>query len=261
MDRDDPDADDEVARRARAVLARHLRRRTFRAGDLLWREGDAEGLFVSIRSGRVKAYRTLPGGSAVTLYLFGPGDAFGFTPFLDGRPYPASAQALTDVEAMTMTRAEFAGVLGRDPSVAPAVFELVAARLRDALDRVERASTPNVLPRAAAALASLLPDTGSGGLAVVELPVRSSELASALGVTPESFSRAMTRLVEAGVLHRLGPRRFQVLDAEGLRRAARAGDAGEARAGQLAGERVPAPARAVAKTRHRRPGARSKARG
>ncbi len=235
------------------MLAPHLWRRTFRAGDLLWREGDDDGLFVSIQSGRVKAYRTLPGGSAVTLYLFGPGDAFGFTPFLDGRPYPASAQALTDVEAMAMSRSEFAAALARDPSVAPAVFGLVAARLRDAIDRIERASTPNVLPRAAAALASLLPGSGGGGLAIVQLPVRSSEFAAALGVTPESFSRAVTRLVEAGILHRLGPRRFQVLDAAGLRRAASAGDAGEGRADHLAGERVP-PARvpAIAKTHQRR---------
>jgi CRP-like cAMP-binding protein len=260
MNGDAGDGDDRIAYRARSVLAPHLRRRTFRAGDLLWREGDDEGLFVSIESGRVKAYRTLPGGSEVTLYLFGPSDAFGFTPFLDGRPYPASARALTDVEAMTMSRSEFAAALASDPSVAPAVFGLVAARLRDALDRVERASTPNVLPRAAAALASLLPASGASGLAVVELPVRSSEFAAALGVTPESFSRAVTRLVEAGVLHRLGPRRFQILDAVGLRRAA---SAGSARAGQLAGEQVPpAPAPAGAKTRPSRPraGARSKTR-
>jgi DNA-binding IclR family transcriptional regulator len=65
-----------------------------------------------------------------------------------------------------------------------------------------------------------LPEGGpSDPLAIIELPVRSSELAAAIGVAPETFSRAVTKLVSSGILHRLGPRRFQVLDAEALSRA------------------------------------------
>jgi CRP/FNR family transcriptional regulator len=41
----------------------------------------------------------LPTGRAVTLFVFGPGDVFGFLPFLDGEPYPAYAQAIDDVLA------------------------------------------------------------------------------------------------------------------------------------------------------------------
>jgi CRP/FNR family transcriptional regulator len=187
----------------------------------LWREGDAAGLLVSIDAGRVKIYRVLPRGSAVTLYLFGPGDTFGFMPLLDGRPYPASAQALTDLRAMVVSRAELVEAFGRDPQVALALVELLATRLREAFDRIERSSTPDVLPRVASALLGLLPEGGpSDPLAIIELPVRSSELAAAIGVAPETFSRAVTKLVSSGILHRLGPRRFQVLDAEALSQAA-----------------------------------------
>ena len=77
------------------------------------------------------------------------------------------------------------------------------------------------MPRVVAALASLLPDIGAAGeLTVIKLPVHASELAAALGITPESFSRAVTKLVGSGVLHRLGPRKFQVLDPARLREAA-----------------------------------------
>ena len=80
-----------------------------------------------------------------------------------------------------------------------------------------RIHAPEVLPRVAAALWSLVPEGAAAGpLAVVELPVPASEL-SALGIAPESFSRAVTKLVSLRVLHRLGPRRFQVLDPRGLR--------------------------------------------
>jgi CRP/FNR family transcriptional regulator len=212
---------DTLAREVRELLAPHARRQRIPAGDLLWREGEDGGMLVAIEAGQVKIFRVLPTGSAVTLYLFGPGDVFGFMPFLDGRPYPANAQALDDVDALVVSRADLQEAFRHDPQVALALVRLLATRLREAFDRIERSSIPEVLPRVASALAHLLPEARAGGsLTVVELPVRSAEFAGAIGVAPESLSRAITKLVEARVLHRLGPRRFQVLDPDGLRRAA-----------------------------------------
>lgn len=177
-------------------------------------------MLVSIDSGRVKVFRGL-GPGEVTLYLFGPGDTFGFMPFLDGRPYPAGARALTSVEALVMERGELVTAFRSDPGVALALVELLATRLREAFQRIERSASPEVLPRVASALAALLPEaTRAGSLTVIELPVRAQALAAAIDVVPESFSRAVTALVKSGVIHRLGPRRFQVLDAAALRRAA-----------------------------------------
>src|SRR6266542_3220532 len=66
----------------------------------------------------------------------------------------------------------------------------------------------------------VLPTGSAVPLVVVELPVRAREFAAAIGIAPESLSRALTKLVEAGVLHRLGPRKLQVLDSGALRKAA-----------------------------------------
>ncbi len=210
-----------VAEDVRKLLAPFSRQRRFAPGDLLWREGEHAGMLVAIESGRVKIYRVLPNGNAVTLYLFGPGDVFGFMPLLDGRPYPASAQALGEVAAMAVSRADLQAAFRRDPDVALALVTLLATRLREAFDRIERSSIPEVLPRVAAALLGLVPEEAQGGsLIVIELPVRASEFAGAIGVAPESLSRAITKLVEAGALHRLAPRRFQLLDVAALRRTA-----------------------------------------
>lgn len=211
----------DITAEARALLAPYGHERTFGAGDLLWREGEDAGMLVAIETGRVKIYRVLPNGNAVTLYLFGPGDVFGFMPLLDGRPYPASAQALEDVDAMVISRPDLRAAFRQDPEVALALVSLLATRLREAFDRIESSSVPEVLPRVAAALATLVPDAKvPGPLLIIELPVRSAEFAAAIGVAPESFSRAVTKLVEAHVLHRLAPRRFQVLDVAALRRSA-----------------------------------------
>jgi CRP/FNR family transcriptional regulator len=212
---------ERLARELRALLAPYAHPRTFEAGSLLWREGDDSGMLVALESGRVKIFRALPTGGAVTIYLFGPGDVFGFMPLLDGQPYPAGAQALEDAAGLAVSRSDLRKAFERDPQVALAVVKLLATRVRDAFERIERSSVPEVVPRVAAALASLLPDDpDAGSLVVVELPVRAREFAAAIGVAPESLSRAVTSLVEAGVLHRLAPRKLQVLDTAALRRAA-----------------------------------------
>ncbi len=212
---------ERLAREIRALLAPYAHHRTFESGSLLWREGDDSGILVALESGRVKIFRVLPTGTAVTIYLFGPGDVFGFMPFLDGQPYPASAQALDEATALVVSRTDLRAAFERDPQVALALVKLLATRLREAFDRIERSSVPEVLPRVAAALTALLPEgPDAGPLVVIELPVRAREFAAAIGIVPESLSRALTKLVEAGVLHRLGPRRFQVLDTSALRHAA-----------------------------------------
>ncbi len=178
-------------------------------------------MFVGIERGRVKLFRVLPNGNAITLYLFGPGDVIGFLPLLDGRPYPATARALDEVTAVVVSRGDLERAFQRDPNVALALVRLLATRLREAFDRIERSSVPEVLSRVAAALVALVPEDGAGPPPlVIDMPVRASEFAAAIGVVPESLSRALTKLVEGGALHRLAPRRFQVLDLSALHRAA-----------------------------------------
>ena len=216
----------KFAEDVRSLLAPHARRRSFGVGEHLWHEGDDAGMLVAIEQGHVRVYRGLGGRKAVTLYMFGPGDVFGFMPLLDGEPYPASAIALDQVSARVVRRADLQKAFRRDPDLAQGLIRLLATRLREAFARIEQSSVPEALPLVATALVSLLPpDAEPGQLLVIALPVRSSEFAEALGIVPESLSRAITKLVEAGVLHRLAPRRFQVLDPDALRSATRSAEA------------------------------------
>jgi len=189
----------------------------FPAGTVLWRAGETPSMVVAIETGHIKVYRTLPGGNVAALYLFGPGEFFGFLPFLDCRPYPATAETIDEVRARTMSRVGLLRALSENPAVALQLFAFLGRRLREAFDRIELLSARGALPRVAAALAALLQQSDYGTARIVSLPVPSGEFARALGIAPESFSRAVTDLAEAGVIHRLGRGRFQVLDPQSLR--------------------------------------------
>jgi len=212
------------AGKALTMLAPYFRPRRFPAGSVLWRAGETPSMVVAIETGHIKVYRTLPGGNVAALYLFGPGELFGFLPFLDGRPYPATAEAIDDVRARTMSRDGLLPALRENPAVALPLFSFLGRRLREAFDRIELLSARGALPRVAAALAALLPEDSRETTTIMSLPVSSGEFARALGITPESFSRAVTDLVESGVIRRLGRGRFQVLNPRSLRAAASPGD-------------------------------------
>ena len=210
-----------LADQARTLLEPWFKERRFPAGTLLWREGEATGQLVAIRSGRVKVYRLLPTGRAVTLFIFGPDDVFGFLPFLDGRAYPAYAQAIDEVTAKVMPRAHLLEAIRSRPDVALTLFSLLGRRLRDAFDRIESLSTPGVVPRVASALHALLPHAPLPSPPIlVDLPISAAEFAAAIGISPETLSRAVSKLVADGVLYRISPRRLQVLDPAALERAA-----------------------------------------
>ena len=209
-----------LAREALDLLKDHLNVRHLRKGNLLWREGDTSGMLVSLRKGRVKIYRLLPSGRSVTLYLFGPGEVFGFLPFLDGQGYPAYAQALEDVEADVMARSTLLQVLQSEPELAMTLIGLLGLRLRASFDLVRSLSTPSARVRVALALLAMVPPSDDGpDRPTIRLPVSNFEFAGALGLVPETFSRALTGLVQDGILERTGSGPYRVLDLDGLRRA------------------------------------------
>jgi len=211
----------DLANQARRLLSRHLHVRRFPAGSLLWREGETSGLLVAIRTGRVKIYRLLPNGRAVTLLLFGPDDVFGFLPFLDGRPYPAYAQAIDDVEAEVMPRSALLQALRAEPDLAATLIALLGERLRAAFDLIQGMSTRGVRSRVAAALLPLLTEAHDAPEpTVIALPVTAHEFAGAIGVAPETLSRALKTLSDEGILAREGPGRYRVLDRLALELAA-----------------------------------------
>lgn len=219
-----PDAHfQELAREAVDLLRDHLHTRHFHPGNLLWREGDTAGMLVALKSGRVKIYRVLPTGRRVTLFLFGPGDVFGFLPFMDEESYPAYAEAIDEVEAEVMARSTFLRVLRSEPELAVTLIAVLGRRLRAAFDLIRSLSTPGAGVRVAGALVALCADASTRhGKVEIRLPVTAHDFAGALGLAPETFSRALTSLVEDGILERTAPGVYRVLDRDALERAANA---------------------------------------
>ena len=99
--------------------------RFFKAGDVIFREGDeATELFV-IKSGQVR----IQIGNR-TVAEFGQDSIFGEMALIDSEPRSATAIAMTDVELVPVSEKQFLFLVSQTPYFALKVMRVLAQRLR-----------------------------------------------------------------------------------------------------------------------------------
>ena len=215
---------DGLAQDLLGLLGPYLTRKRFKAGTCLWHEGDPALRCIVIDQGRIMAFRQLPSGRTVPTCLRGPGEIVGFPPLFDAAGYPTTVQVLEDLEARVLERADLLHAV-QDGPTALLMFKLFTNRLREVFKVVDQVSHRSATPRVASALVALVGEKPlKGRLLLVNLPLASSALATALGLAPETFSRAISQMIAEGILHRLSLRRYQILDPDRLWAQANAAD-------------------------------------
>jgi CRP/FNR family transcriptional regulator len=196
-----------AAQEVMELLAPWLQPRSYAKGAILWHEGDLADRLVIVDAGRLRAFRQLADGRTATVLQFGPGEVLGFSPFFDEGGYPATVETLEPVKIRYVIRRDLLRAM-REPRVAMTLLGFLAGRLRKAFNTIEQLSLHRALPRVAGALLALVKGDDYRFLA---LPQSSKAFAEAMGIAQATLSRTLTQLVKMGILHRLGPRRYQVL--------------------------------------------------
>jgi cAMP-binding proteins - catabolite gene activator and regulatory subunit of cAMP-dependent protein kinases len=185
-------------------------------GQILFEAGQPGTHFYAVASGKMRIYRSSPSGKEMVLHVFGAGEAFAEVPVFEGKTYPASAQALADSVLVSIPRREFAEALRKDPELALGVMALLSARLRAFVSQIAQLGLKEVPARLAGYLLLLRASQGRDDL-TLELP--KGQIAAYLGTIPETFSRALKKLAEQGLIANAGPS-IRILDAEGLAKVA-----------------------------------------
>ncbi len=121
-------------------LARVLRRRTLREGEVVWRQGDPGRELLFILEGSVSASLHVPGGRMVEVGRAGSGDVVGEIGLLEGGGHTMTVQATEPTTALALARHDFAALLARPDSSAFELKRRLAAlftgRLRNQLGQL-----------------------------------------------------------------------------------------------------------------------------
>ena len=199
------------------LAARTVRKR-FRAGELLFSEGEpCHGLHIIAR-GKVRIFKTSLGGREQVLAINAPGESVAELPVFDGGNYPASAVATENAEIAFISRRDFQAYCMEHPAVALKVLATVGARLRRLVGIIEELSFTTIRQRLITALVRLAESEGKPTARGIEfqLPASHQELANQLGTVRELISRNLMRLQAEGLLE-VDARQIVVTDIKGLR--------------------------------------------
>ena len=173
----------------------------YRAGELIFSEGDAcAGLYV-IESGDVRIFKTSSAGREQVLTLEHAGNSIAELPVFDGGTYPASASAASDATILFISRSDFRALCLEHPEVALKVLRMVGLRLRRLVGIIEELSFTTIRHRLAALLLRMAREAGNrSGRAEFTIEASNQELASQIGTVRELVSRNLSRFQAEGLI-------------------------------------------------------------
>jgi CRP/FNR family transcriptional regulator len=180
---------DELAELSKLAIERSLQPEEF----VFW-EGDDPDYFYVVIEGRVKVIKHSTSGKEFIIAFFGPGEMFGEVAVFQGKPYPASAQVMTDAKILGIKREDFLSFLATRPQVALSIINVLGGRLRDAQSRLKDFAGERVEQRLARTLLMLASKLGP------TLPFTRQEIADMAGTTTETAIRITSQLKERGII-------------------------------------------------------------
>lgn len=174
--------------------------RRWSPGQVLIRESERGDHVILLTGGRVKISVAAPSGRQVLMAIRGPGDLLGEQSAIDGEARSATVTALTDVEGVSLTGAEFHRFMLATPTVTVELLKMVVGRLRESTRRRLENGAYDVPARTARLLVDYARDYGEPVRGGLSLKLRQSELAEAAGASREAVAKALKVFRDAGAV-------------------------------------------------------------
>ncbi len=176
--------------------------KNFEKGQTIFYEEDMGTGFYLIISGQVKIVMLSNDGREHILGLLREKDFFGEMSILDGEPRSATAIALADVKAMTITRDDFTKLLRNNPDMAIKIMFVLCKRLRQADRHVESLAFLSAPGRVARTIMELAEQQGmkDGDKIIINHKMTRQEFANIAGTSRETLTRVLMDFQDEGIL-------------------------------------------------------------
>lgn len=175
---------------------------TYRAGQVLFYQGNPCLGIYCVESGEVVLRRADESGNSVVVGLAHPGRTIGYRCFFGNQSHSTSAEALTESRVCFIDREVIRKCLDAEPRLGMRFLKRASEDLQDAEDaRIEMATQPirSRLAHLLLALKDRRGTMGADGVLTIELPISRQDIASYLGARPETIARTVRALEEDGV--------------------------------------------------------------
>jgi len=196
----------------RAALAARMRPRHFARDEIVFHRDDPAGHVFLIAAGTVKISVPDETGHEVLVALQRGGDVFGELALFDDSPRSATVTAITETAALALTRADFVGVLERNPEAMRKMLALLARMVRRSTGHVEDLVFLDLPGRVAKCLLDIAEASGTD-----QVDLTQEDLGGFVGATRVSVNRVLADLERRGAIT-IGRRHIELRDRDLLRR-------------------------------------------
>lgn len=166
-----------------------------------------------VASGMVRVFKVAPNGKEHVLHILGPGNTFAEVAAIGGFDCPANAEAVADSSCVLIPLDPFRKALHDDHQLCLQMMIGLTFWVRHFLSLMEDLVLRDAAGRLARFLLEATPETDG----TVRMPTLKRHVASHLNLTSETFSRTLSRLIEAGLIVELDNNRVQLTEPERLR--------------------------------------------
>lgn len=181
------------------ALSEHARGRRLPKGDMLFHKGDPAHGFYVVVYGQVKLAFPSCNGNEKVVDIIDAQQSFGEAVMLAQQPYPVFAQALADSLLVFVTREAVFMLLESEPAFARRMLIGLALHNHALVHDIESYTLRSSTERVICYLLHQCPAGTAGGVEIA-LPTSKQIAASRLNLTPETLSRILHDLAEAGLI-------------------------------------------------------------
>lgn len=200
------------------IRAAHLgKRRSYRKGEYLYRQGEVDTRFHFVLRGRIQISASREDGSEFVLEVMGQWAICGEGSAFDGSPRFSSAVALDDAEVIAFDTGDMKDAFREFPELAMALLRITAMKQRVLGIRAQCLASPRPESRITELIHRLaeLYGTADGETTLIGISLTHEQIAAMTGTSRVTVTRALKRLRDDGVLQIKG-KQLRIVDAKRL---------------------------------------------
>jgi len=172
----------------------------YESGHLLFDRGQPAQYFFIVIEGQVNLVLYSKAGEEKIVDILGPGNSFAeAVMFMEAKGYPVSAVAAAHSTVARFPSREYIAILRESPETCLRMLGHLSQRLHMRIREIEYLTLESATHRLVRLIEGRLP-LDADGPAEITLPESRQELASRLSMKPETLSRILRQLSDAGAL-------------------------------------------------------------
>lgn len=197
-------------------LREKSKQRKIRANHELFKEGSVPNMVFILKKGKVKIFQTTENGDEQIVYIYEPGDIFGYRPLLCNERHPVTARTLEESVLVCIPRSRFQELLEISPILSRILLRNLSSEFSVWINYITTFAQYSVKERLALSLLILTEKyKKSKDSKLTEISLSRKDLASFAGTSIETVARMLTKFKNDKII-RIRKRNILVTDPESL---------------------------------------------